>query len=384
MYRTRQQFEEAEAQALAPYALLSRDSKGRPHREHEPQYRTAFQRDRDRVVHSAAFRRLEYKTQVFVNDAGDYYRTRLTHTLEVAQIGRTLARALAVNEDLVEVICLAHDLGHPPFGHAGEHVLNALTQSEGGFNHNHQSYRVVYELERRYPRWKGLNLTYETLEGIAKHETEYDLSEVTGFDVTTRGSLEAQIANIADELAYNAHDLDDGIQSGLIRIEQLRELHIWEMLCERLEWRDGVMDEITRHRFIREQIGLQVDDVLNQTKHNLELLSPRSPLDIQNHSHNVVTHSDQFGTLNRQLKDFLYNNMYHHYTVVRMSKRAERFITEIFKSYESEPKQLPDEFRSLLESEPVKRVIADFIASMTDRSAQLEYRRMFDSLTRPL
>src|SRR4051794_31292773 len=189
MVVNRQRLEQIEADTLAPYALLSRDSKGRQHHNPEPQYRTAFQRDRDRIVHSAAFRRLEYKTQVFVNDEGDYYRTRLTHTLEVAQIGRTMARALAVNEDLVETICLAHDLGHSPFGHAGEGVLNRLTQSCGGFNHNHQSYRVITQLERRYADWPGLNLTYETLEGIAKHETEYDLTNAAGFDMAKRGSV---------------------------------------------------------------------------------------------------------------------------------------------------------------------------------------------------
>jgi len=224
MFVNRQRLEQIEADTLASYALLSRDSRGRQYHDPEPQYRTAFQRDRDRIVHSAAFRRLEYKTQVFVNDEGDYYRTRLTHTLEVAQIGRTLARALAVNEDLVEVICLAHDLGHTPFGHAGEGVLNKLTQASGGFNHNHQSYRVVTQLERRYPDWPGLNLSYETLEGIAKHETEYDLSHVAGYDATTRGSLEAQIANVSDELAYNAHDLDDGLQAGLISLDGTRHL----------------------------------------------------------------------------------------------------------------------------------------------------------------
>src|SRR5215813_9230457 len=206
MFINRQRLEQIEADTLAPYALCSQNSRGRRHHEHEPAYRTAFQRDRDRIIHSAAFRRLEYKTQVFVNDEGDYYRTRLTHTLEVAQIGRTLARALAVNEDLVESICLAHDLGHPPFGHAGESVLNALTQECGGFNHNHQSYRVVTQLEHRYPHWQGLNLTFETLEGIAKHESEYDLTLIKDFDPDTRASVEAQIANTADELAYNAHD----------------------------------------------------------------------------------------------------------------------------------------------------------------------------------
>ena len=383
MFVTRQQLEEKEAQSLAIYATFSRDSRGRQHHEREPQYRTAFQRDRDRVVHSAAFRRLEYKTQVFVNDAGDYYRTRLTHTLEVTQIGRTLARALGCNEDLVEVICLAHDLGHPPFGHAGEAALNTLLQDEGGFNHNHQSYRVVAELERRYPKWSGLNLTYETLEGIAKHETEYDLSRVAGFEETLRGSLEAQIANIADELAYNAHDLDDGLQAGLLNPDQLNDLDIWRELCERLSWQGGSMDEITRHRFIREQIGLQVDDVLQETMSRLKTLNPQSAGDVQQHSDVMVAHSQTMAQRNRDLKDFLRQNMYHHYRVVRMAKRAERFIEEIFSSYVSEPRQLPTHYQQQLDDESSLRVIADYIATMTDRSAQLEYRRLSDPLTRP-
>lgn len=383
MYITRQELEQQEADTLAPYALLSRNSQGRRHHEHEPKYRTAFQRDRDRVVHAAAFRRLEYKTQVFVNDAGDYYRTRLTHTLEVAQIGRTLARALSVNEDLVEVICLAHDLGHPPFGHAGEHTLNELMHDYGGFNHNHQSYRVVAELERRYPNWAGLNLTYETLEGIAKHETEYDLSDVTGFDVLTRGGVEAQIANVADELAYNAHDLDDGLQAGLITPAQLNELEIWRELCDRLNWNNGTMDEVTRHRFIREQIGMQVDDVLAQTMRNLDVLQPQNPQDIQKCAVNVVEHSPRLKELNRALKDFLYENMYQHYLVMRMSKRAEQFVRQIFESYVEEPRLLPNEYQALLATESLHRVVADYISSLTDRSAILEYRHLFDPLTRP-
>jgi dGTPase len=383
MYRTREKLEQLEDQALAPYALRSRDTKGRFHPESEPEYRTAFQRDRDRVVHSAAFRRLEYKTQVFVNDAGDYYRTRLTHTLEVAQIGRTLARGLGINEDLVEVICLAHDLGHAPFGHAGEHALDKLMKENGGgnFNHNHQSYRVVTEIETRYPHWRGLNLSIETLEGIAKHETEYDLSEATGFNIETRGSLEAQIANIADELAYNAHDLDDGIQSGLIVLEQLQDLEIWRLLCDRLNWSNGQMDVVTRHRFIREQIGLQVDDVLAQTIHNMKVGNIVTWQDVQNHHDNLVQHSADFVRMNRELKDFLYKNMYHHYTVMRMSQRAERIINELFQTYMDEPRQLPDDYQALAKTIPLSRVVADYIACLTDRSAQLEYRRMFASLT---
>ncbi len=381
MYYTRQKLEDLEAQALAPYALKSKDSRGRLHHEHEPNYRTVFQRDRDRVVHSAAFRRLEYKTQVFVNDVGDYYRTRLTHTLEVAQIGRTIARALGVNEDLVEVICLSHDLGHPPFGHAGEGVLNTLMKADGGFNHNQQSYRVVTELERRYPKWKGLNLTYETLEGIAKHESEYDISEAMGLNASTRGSIEAQIANIADELAYNAHDLDDGLLSGLIHQDQLKELELWRVLCDRLNWNGGRMDEITRHRFIREQIGLQVDDVVNQTEKNIVTHNIQTPMDAQNHTANIVSHSETYIGLNKALKNFLYQNMYYHHTVVRMAKRAEFILTALFESYVSEPRQLPPEYRAWLDDQPKARVVTDYLASLTDRSAQQEYRRLFDSLT---
>ena len=385
MFVTRQQLEQVEVDTLAPYALLSRDSKGRRHHEREPRYRTAFQRDRDRIVHSAAFRHLEYKTQVFVNDEGDYYRTRLTHTLEVSQIGRTFARGLAVNEDLVEAVCLAHDLGHPPFGHAGEGVLNALMAEHGGFNHNHQSYRVVNELEQRYPAWDGLNLTFETLEGIAKHETEYDLSDVAGFDHETRASLEGQIANVADELAYNAHDLDDGIQANLITSEQLQELDIWQQLCEQLEWTGGPIDEINRHRFIRELVGLQVDDVLETTSQRLQALNPQSSEVVQRHPTQIVGHSEAMQQLNRALKDCLYEHMYRHFRVMRMATRAERFIRAIFESYVAEPRLLPPQYQNQLDksNDSLHRVVADYIAGMTDRGALLEYRRLFDPLTRP-
>lgn len=383
MYTKREQLEQIEAETLAPYALLSQNTRGRRHREHEPAYRTAFQRDRDRIIHSAAFRRLEYKTQVFVNDEGDYYRTRLTHTLEVAQIGRTLARALAVNEDLVEAICLAHDLGHPPFGHAGESVLDAMTAEYGGFNHNHQSFRIVTCLEQRYTDWPGLNLTNETLEGIAKHETEYDISRIAGFDHTLRGSIEAQIANIADELAYNAHDLDDGLQAGLIEPEQLAALEIWRLLCEQIGWSGSRITELTRHHFIRELIGLEVNDVLEATAQRLSELSPQSPADVQKYSESLVGHSAETSQMNRTLKEFLYENMYRHFRVMRMAKRAEQFISGIFTSYVKEPRQLPNEYRARLKDAHLHRVVADYIASMTDRSALLEYRRLFDPLMRP-
>jgi len=238
MIRDRSQLEELEAQTLATYARKSRDSRGRAYPEDEPDYRTAFQRDRDRILHTTAFRRLEYKTQVFINYEGDYYRTRLTHTLEVAQIGRTIARALAVNEDLTEAICLAHDLGHPPFGHAGERALHALMAGHGGFDHNRQALRIVDVLEQRYPDFPGLNLTWEVREGIAKHEARADISSEAGFDPQRRGLLEAQIPDVADEIAYNAHDLDDGLRAGILTPEMLEELALWSDLQRSIGW-DG-------------------------------------------------------------------------------------------------------------------------------------------------
>ena len=382
MYFSRTQLEQHELDTLANYALYSRQSRGRLHHEPEPRYRTVFQRDRDRIVHSAAFRLLEYKTQVFVNEAGDYFRTRLTHTLEVAQIGRTLARALGVNEDLVEAVCLAHDLGHPPFGHAGEGILNQLMADFGGFNHNHQSYRVVTQLEKRYPGWNGLNLTYETLEGIAKHETEYDISPLPDIAKETHASMEAQIANIADELAYNAHDLDDGLQAGLIRIEQLEELEIWRQVAARINWNESYLDEVTRHHIVRELVGLQVDDVLNETMKRLRQLKPQTAGDVQRHPRSVVTHSPQQQRLNRELKDFLFQNMYRHFRVVRMQTRAEHFVEALFVSYIKEPGQLPEEYRVRLDKERIHRVVADYIASLTDRSALHEYQMFFAPVSR--
>ncbi len=383
MYLDREQLELQEQARLAPYALCSRESRGRQYPQEEPRYRTAFQRDRDRIIHSAAFRRLEYKTQVFVNDEGDYYRTRLTHTLEVSQLGRTIARALRVNEELVEAICLAHDLGHPPFGHAGEDTLNALMKEHGGFNHNYQSYRVVTELERRYPAFPGLNLSFETLAGLAKHETNYDLSHAAGLDPTLRGSMEAQIANFVDELAYNAHDLDDGLQAGLLVPRDLDELEIWRTLCERLNWRGEIVDEVTRHVLIRELVGLLVDDVLQTTAVRLEVLNPQSSEDIQRQPENIVGYSESVARMNRALKAFLYENMYYSFRVVRMKKRAERFVEQIFGTLLADPRQLPREQQQDIDRRGVHRVIADYIASMTDRSALLEYQHLFDPLTRP-
>ncbi|MCA9914189.1 MAG: deoxyguanosinetriphosphate triphosphohydrolase, partial [Anaerolineae bacterium] len=342
-----------------------------------------FQRDRDRILHSAAFRGLEYKTQVFVNDEGDYYRTRLTHTLEVAQIGRTLARALGVNEDLTETICLAHDLGHPPFGHAGEHILDKVMEDHGGFNHNYQSYRVITKLENRYPDWPGLNLTYEVREGIAKHETEYDLSESASFDPNLRGGLEAQIADFADELAYNAHDLDDGLQSGLLTPDQLNELEIWQILCDRLNWHGHALSEVERHHFIRELVGMQVSDVLKTTQTRLHENNIQSVEEVQRFPEKLIAYSEPQRERNRALKAFLYQNMYHHFRIVRMQVRAEQFLSGLFTTYISDPRQLPPHFQQRIEEQGVHRAVADYIASMTDRSALLEYSQLFDPMMRP-
>ncbi|MCY3936120.1 MAG: deoxyguanosinetriphosphate triphosphohydrolase [Anaerolineaceae bacterium] len=380
----REDLEQWESQSLAPYALRSAESRGRLHPEAEPRHRTAFQRDRDRIIHSEAFRKLEYKTQVFVNDEGDYFRTRLTHTLEVVQIGRTLARALAANEDLTETICLAHDLGHPPFGHAGEGILAELLAGHGGFNHNLHSYRIVTELEQRYPQWPGLNLTIEALEGIARHETSYDERGFPGIDnADLRGSLEAQIANVADELAYNAHDLDDGLHAGLLTPTQLNELALWRELCQRMDWHEESMDVLTRHRFIRELIGWQLEDVLAESAKALDALNPRDSMAVQAHPAAVVGHSRVMRQRNDELHEFLLHAMYRNFRVMRMQQRARRFIVGIFETVTEEPHQLPPEYQRQLGERALPSVVGDYIAGLTDRSAVLEYRRLYDPLMQP-
>ncbi|MBI5958930.1 MAG: deoxyguanosinetriphosphate triphosphohydrolase [Chloroflexi bacterium] len=385
MLFTRQRLEAIEQQTLAPYALKSGESKGREYPESEPEYRTAFQRDRDRILHTTAFRRLEYKTQVFVNYEGDYYRTRLTHTLEVAQIGRSLARAFGAHEDLVEAICLAHDLGHPPFGHSGETILNKLMAAHGGFDHNKQSLRIVTKLESRYPHWPGLNLTHEVREGIVKHESEYDVSDSTsaGFDPDLRASLEAQIANIADELAYNAHDLDDGLRSGLLVTEQLEPLQLWQMVKETIGWDGRNFSEQIRHQMIRRLLGLEVDDVITATGKNLEKLDLPSSDALQRLPYNVVIHTETINTLNRELKNLLYSEMYRHHRVARMAVKAERFITGLFETYTKEPAQLPPSVQKAADKRGLHRAVTDYIAGMTDRFALEEWQRLFDPFIRP-
>ena len=383
MINTRTQLEEIEDQTLAPYGMRSKNTKGRAYPDDEPEYRTAFQRDRDRILHTTAFRRLEYKTQVFINYEGDYYRTRLTHTLEVSQIARTMARALGANEDLVETICLAHDLGHPPFGHSGEVTLAKLMQEFGGFDHNKQSLRIVTQLENRYPDFPGLNLTWEVREGIVKHESEYDISDATDYNPELRGNLEAQIANVADELAYTAHDLDDGLRSGMITPNELAGITLWEILADSIGWREKNLDELTRHRLIRRLIGMEVTDLVYATHQRLRDGNVRSVEDLQRLPYNVIVFSEDMHRRNRQLKDFLYKNLYRHYRVVRMAVKAERIISELFKAYQAEPAILPSHIREQIEDRGLERTICDYIAGMTDRFAVDEYQKLFDPLTKP-
>lgn len=376
--RVREDLEKNEHLFLAPYALKSDESRGRLFDEPESATRLAFQRDRDRIIHTTAFRRLEYKTQVFVFYEGDHYRTRLTHTLEVAQLGRSIARSLGGNEDLTEAICLAHDLGHPPFGHAGEHALNALTKEHGGFNHNTQSYRIVTFLEDRYPNFRGLNLTYETREGMIKHETEYDKSDAAEFEPEKRASLEAQISNLADEIAYNAHDLEDGLRAGLFDSYNLNELDIWQILKDQIWWENHQFSELDRREIIRELIGMMVTDVVERTAENLAAHEVDSPEKLQLLPVNVVEYSADFGQKIRQLKDFLYQHMYRHYRLMRMQTKAEHFVSEIFEAYMKEPRMLPEQTQERLNDAPLHQVVTDYIAGMTDRYALDEWEKLFD------
>jgi len=380
---TRLELETLEERSLAPYGMRSKNSKGRQYPEAEAEYRTAFQRDRDRILHTTAFRRLEYKTQVFITYEGDYYRTRLTHTLEVTQIGRTIARALGVNEDLVEAICLAHDLGHPPFGHSGEAALAKLMKDHGGFDHNKQSLRIVTCLERRYADFPGLNLTWETREGIVKHESEYDVADARDYNPELRASIEAQIANVADELAYTAHDLDDGLRSGMITPTMLEGITLWEILVESVGWKGSELDELSRHRMIRRLIGLEVNDLVHTSDLLIKEARLSSPEDAQRLPYNVVTFSEEMIRRNRPLKDFLYKNLYRHHRVVRMQTKAERIISELFYAYCSEPQMLPRHIQETIEERGLERTICDYIAGMTDRFAVEEYNKLFEPMTKP-
>ncbi len=365
---------------LAPYAVCEACSRGRQHAEPTPTARSEFQRDRDRVVHSTAFRRLEYKTQVFVNHEGDLFRTRLTHSIEVAQIARTLARALALNEDLAEAIALAHDLGHTPFGHAGQDALNACMADHGGFEHNLQSLRTVDLLEERYGAFDGLNLTYETREGILKHcspKKAPELGELgRRFLEGTQPSLEAQLCNLADEIGYNNHDVDDGLRSGLITAEQLEEAGIWtrHVAQVRREY-PQIAGRRLIHETVRRMINTLAVDLIEETRGNLARAGVAT-LDDVHRAGPLAAFSGAMLAEHRELKHFLRVNLYQHYQVLRMTNKARRIIADLFGAFMDDPRLLPPQYQEMARRDK-PRAIADYVAGMTDRYAIREHRRLF-------
>ncbi len=375
---------------LAPYAVSDAESRGRRYPESSPRYRGEFQRDRDRIVHCSAFRRLEYKTQVFVNHEGDMFRTRLTHSIEVAQIGRSIARVLGINEDLVEAVALAHDLGHTPFGHAGQDALNDCMRDYGGFEHNLQSLRVVDELEQRYAEFPGLNLTFETREGILKHCALHHAGELgelgTRFLHQQQPSLEAQVANIADEIAYNNHDVDDGLRAGLITLEQLDEITLFDEHHRQVrELFPRLNGRRVSHEIVRRMINHLVVDLVETSQARLAEYDPVDVSAVRACSGPLIGFSDGMKEKSRQLKRFLRKNMYRHYRVHRMTAKARRIIHALFDEFMNDSALLPDEARiNLREGEQEggssgrARAVADYIAGMTDRFAIAEYERLFN------
>jgi len=365
---------------LAPYAMKSYSSRGRVHKEEEHAYRSCYQRDRDRIIHCAAFRRLEYKTQVFVNHEGDYYRTRLTHSIEVSQIARTVASALRLNMDLAEAIALAHDLGHTPFGHSGEEILNELMASCGGFNHNLQGLRVVDYLEERYPDFPGLNLSWEVREGIVKHSSSFDIAvKIKEFFPKKMPSLETQAVYVADEIAYDNHDLDDGLTSGLIKEKDLEGFEIWEKINRKINQRYAKIDSsLRKYLIIRGLIDLQVTDLIQQTRQNITRFKIKKHAHLAKINSKIVNFSNEVSQLRKPLRQFLMQRLYHHYRVMRMSIKAKRFIRELFYEYVRQPSQLPSEVQLRVSKEGAERAVCDYIAGMTDRYALDEYKKLFN------
>jgi dGTPase len=370
---------------LAGYAATSAASRGRRYQEEFRDSRPAFERDRDRIIHCAAFRRLEYKTQVFVNHEGDYYRTRLTHSLEVAQIGKGIARLLGLNEELTEALALAHDLGHTPFGHTGEEVLNRLMISAGGFEHNLQSLRVVDELEERYPNFCGLNLSWEVREGIVKHSSQYDTPTraYAEFMPGVVPTIEAQLINFADEIAYNNHDIDDGLKSGYINLAQLKKVSLWEETHEKiLQKYPGIDVERGVCQTVSTLIGILMNDVVVTTAANIDKYGINSQEDLRRVNQQVVSFSPAITDKNAELKRFLLHNLYHHYKVERMRVKAERYLGELFEMYIKHPTLLPMKHQLKMEREGRERVVCDYIAGMTDRYALDEFKRLFEPYER--
>jgi dGTPase len=382
MLRTRHDIEEFEARTLAPYAMRAAASRGRVHPQSEHPYRTAFQRDRDRVIHSAAFRRLEYKTQVFVNHEGDYYRTRLTHTIEAAQITRTVARALGLNEELAEAVVLSHDLGHPPFGHAGERALNALMQPYGGFDHNAQSLRTVDWIEERYPPFRGLNLTFEVREGIIKHSNFKERPAAQEFDPSLYPCLEAQIVDLADEIAYLGHDVDDGLKSEMLVRADLDASELVDAAARAV--RESFPDIETkrggRYQLVIRMIDMMVSDLVGNVDRELQAGGIRSVEDVRNAGRTLACFSPPMARQVAELKELMNRKLYRHYRVLRMTQKAARVLTQLFNAYMAEPAQIPPHITQRVDTDgdSTARVIADYIAGMTDRFALDEYRKLFD------
>jgi dGTPase len=369
---------EREEALLAPYAMRTRLSRGRRHPEAEHPYRNLYQRDRDRIIHSTAFRRLMYKTQVLVNHYSDHHRTRLTHTLEVAQISRTIARQLGLNEDLTEAIALAHDLGHPPFGHAGEDALDECMTGCGGFEHNRHGLRIVEELESRYPHFPGLNLSWEVLESLAYHSKRPDAPEVRAYRTTGQPFLEAQVVDAADSLAYDTHDLDDALSVNLIEPGSLQEVRFWRLAKQSVEERFGTMPpEQLQPAMVRCMIDWQVSDLLRHTQARLEEQRIRSVADVRQAPSLLVGPGPEMAELKEELEQFLWRRVYRHHRVIRMAGKAGRFLRDLFREYCRDPGQLPEKYATRVGHCGLEQTVCDYLAGMTDRYAQDEYRRLF-------
>jgi len=375
---------------LAPYAADPNKTLGRTVPEPTPNHRSEYQRDRDRIVHSTGFRRLEYKTQVFVNHEGDLFRTRLTHSIEVAQIGRAIARALKLNEDLTEAIALAHDLGHTPFGHAGQDALNKCMEDYGGFEHNLQSLRVIDIIEEKYAEFEGLNLTFETREGILKHCSIGNAKKLgkvgERFLLRQQPSLEAQLTNFADEIAYNNHDIDDGLRAGLITLEQLEQVELFSEQYEKVKTLyPNLGDRRTIHEIIRRMINCLVSDLIETSQNKIASANPQNITDVRHHSEALVCFSEKMKTQNLELKQFLRKNLYSHYRVYRMTNKAKHIVQQLFEALMDDIALLPPEHHDKAKDMEREngfngraRAVADYIAGMTDRYAITEYSRLFD------
>lgn len=370
MTHNRQQWEALEANDLAPYAAHSSDSLGRQHIEPPHPVRPCFQRDRDRVLHSRCFRRLEYKTQVFVNGTADHYRTRLTHTIEMSAVGRTLARAFRVNEDLTETICLAHDVGHSPFGHRGEDVLNEVMKDHGGFDHNLQSLRAVERLEYQYPGFTGLNLSWEVRAGLLKHEAAIPGASLDGYPIGPFQYLEAQIADVADDMTYHAHDVDDGLSAGLITLEQLEKLAFWRLAAARADEQYVALDVDQRRRItIRNLLDLQAQDVLDEGRARLEKYRPRRLVDVMNAPGRIICFSKEMSGMLKEFSDFLYHQLYFHPSVAKANSEAVELMRGLFLHYIDHPETMGRKARERLDTEGLMRTVCDYVAGCTDRYA---------------